>query len=309
MFLKTSFSTLTKAPANLSSISELLSSSSFRWAVGGWSFFIAENVVLSENRSFIIEKLGGDEDVYHYVYGACSTFAVGSIFYGYRYKVKPASYSALSAPVIPKRFLAGAFLFQGVGAILASQSLPKLQIPFYLGSSSKQEIENIPTATSNNSTTNNKWKVRCPFDFSDSKSFTTGGTDSAYEPRGLDRVSRHPGLWSFGLLGLGNSFLYPHNIPQQLWFAMPIAVALIGGAHQDSRFRRGMGGNLPNDVDCKTSNIPFAAMIAGKQDGGDIQQSFVSLIEEGKGLNAVLALSAVGGWVLRRGRGAIPRFA
>ena len=35
--------------------------SALRWAVGGWCFFIAENVLLSHNRAAVIEALGDDE--------------------------------------------------------------------------------------------------------------------------------------------------------------------------------------------------------------------------------------------------------
>ena len=35
-----------------------------RWVGGGWTLFITENLVLSENRSRIIEATGGDERRY-----------------------------------------------------------------------------------------------------------------------------------------------------------------------------------------------------------------------------------------------------
>jgi len=44
-------------------------------------------------------------------------------------------------------------------------------------------------------------------------------------------------------------------------FAMPLAFALIGGMHQDYRYRRGMGGNLTPEVDNKTSAVPFLALL------------------------------------------------
>ena len=53
----------------------------FRWAVGGWSFFIAENVIISQNRADIIAALGDDakETRYHILYGSCSSLATASM--------------------------------------------------------------------------------------------------------------------------------------------------------------------------------------------------------------------------------------
>ena len=50
-------------------------SPAMRWAVGGWSFFIAENAILSENRSFLIDSLGDSYvvTVPHTAVRACMT--------------------------------------------------------------------------------------------------------------------------------------------------------------------------------------------------------------------------------------------
>ena len=47
-----------------------------KWAAGGWTFFILENAVLSENRTYLIQQLGDDQ--YHAVYGTSKVG--GSIF-------------------------------------------------------------------------------------------------------------------------------------------------------------------------------------------------------------------------------------
>ena len=53
-----------------------------KWAVGGWTFFIAENVLISENRDYLRSALRGadgsaeDGDFrYHALYGPISTAA------------------------------------------------------------------------------------------------------------------------------------------------------------------------------------------------------------------------------------------
>ena len=70
-------SLLTPTRRQLSVAAAPAEASTMRWAVGGWSFFIVENVVLSENRARVIALLGDDEreSRYHALYGSLSTAA------------------------------------------------------------------------------------------------------------------------------------------------------------------------------------------------------------------------------------------
>lgn len=52
-----------------------------RFFIFGWGLFCTENLVLSENRTFIIEKLG--LSTYRSIYGTFSTISMASIAYGY----------------------------------------------------------------------------------------------------------------------------------------------------------------------------------------------------------------------------------
>ncbi len=156
-----------------------------------------------------------------------------------------------------------------LGAIMASQAIPKMQ---------------IPVAVANNSSL----QVRCPFDFTDSK-----GIDDTLH--GLERITRHPGLWSLGMIGLGQACLSA-TLPQRLWWCGPAAVAWLGGAHTDSRFQRGLGGTLTPEYESRTSNLPFGAMISGRQGGG----SWQALTQEIKPLNAMVAVTASSLWILRK---------
>ena len=292
-----------------------------RWAAGGWSLFIAENLILSENRTWLIEQLG--DDGYHGLYGTLSTVAMGSVAYGYRYRVRGAGPFAFAPGTRPSPpALAASFVLQALALGMASQSAPKLQIPVELvgggsddrpaasGSISGSDPATGRGAPAATRESGSRFKIRCPFDFTDSRSQTgvAKGTPAqlradgqTVDLHGLDRVTRHPGLWSFGLLGLGNALLVP-SIPTRLWLSMPAVVALIGGSHTDSRHRRGMGGQLCEQVDEVTSNIPFLAMLMGRQDGG-VVDSFVALGDELKVLNGALAAAAAALWVARRGRG------
>ena len=279
---------------------------SVKWAVGSWSLFIAENFILSENRTTLISHFGDDN--YHYIYGLCSTAAVSSIAYGYQYKIKgqgPMLWK-IGAPV-PVSGKITAFILTSIGLGLISQSAPKLQIPLeYIDESSAKESTETRTNTTPAppqipSQSGSKWKVRCPFDFTDTRSSSLEG---GVELHGLDRITRHPGLWSFGLLGMGLSYMSP-SVPTRAWLFMPVMVALIGGEHTDSRHRRGMGGHLIPELDEKTSNVPFLAILSGKQ--GNISEAISNMYDEIKVLNGLIALGAAGSFVLSKGRGSAGR--
>jgi len=257
--------------------------------------FIAENFILSENRTYIISKVG--DDVYHGIYGTFSTIAMGSVFFGYFKKVKnaqPMLWNISQSAPLPAKI--GSFVCMSIGMGMISQMPPKIQIPVhYASSTDAQQLATSAAVTiaAPEQQVEKGWKVRCPFDFTDNK-------DTNSPVHGLERITRHPGLWSFGLLGLGNALLVP-SLPQRLWLSMPLMVALVGGAHTDSRFRRGMGGTLNEEYDEATSNIPFLALFSGAQ--GNVVDRLQDFAEEVKPLNLALAVGVSGLWVLRKGRG------
>lgn len=143
---------------------------------------------------------------------------------------------------------------------MASQALPSFQ---------------LPVAPNEHGT----FRVRCPLDFTHA---TAGG---------LERISRHAGLWTLAFWGMGNACFQAHPA-RVCWNLGPTAVALLGGSHADSRFRRGIGGTL-NDEE-STSNVPFWAML---QQG---PSSFVALARETKPLNAAIGVSLALAVVARR---------
>lgn len=254
-----------------------------RWAVGGWTLFVVENAVLSENRTWLIDSMGDDN--YHAFYGTCSTIATVSIGFAY-YRI-----TGKNPPIPPqlRRWKAntsppiitgiGSWMCTSVGLVMASQVAPSFQIPIsFSGGPPGSSQMNL--------------QVRCPFDFND-RQFESS---DPLEPRGISRISRHPGLWSFGLMGMGQSFIAP-SVPLQIWWLGPALVAWLGGSHTDSRFRRGMGGTLHPEYDSQTSNLPFLAMITGRQIG-----CWEGLGNELKPLNATIALFASSAWVFRRMR-------
>ena len=325
-----------------------------QWAIGSWSFFILENVVLSENRTYIISQIfHNNDDYYHYLYGLCSTTAVTSIGYAYYKHIKPFSCDKMNEKLLlwnakqlvrdnavkmlvplQNRILSFGVLSLGLGLI--SQTFPKLQIPLeYIGSGiggniddnqqnvsrNNQDGELPSSSTSSTTLENKKWKVRCPFDFSDSKSrnqqyqLSSSSSSSSstnnntmihqkltiHDIHGIDRITRHPSLWSFGLSSLSLSFLSP-CIPTRIYFAMPLLMSLIGGYHNDSRFRRNIGGSINKDYDSLTSNVPFYAWIVGRQGDDRIRLIRDFYDHEVKGLNLVLGIGVAALFVVRKGR-------
>merc|ERR1719253_38764 len=264
----------------------ILSYPSIKWAVGSWGFFIAENFILSENRNLIISEIGDDN--YHYAYGTCSTIAVSSIIYTYFRKL-PIEPLRFVSHAVPSSSLALGVILQSLGWCIASQVVPKFQIPV-----SREYNTNI-SSNSNSpiAEPSAKWKVRCPFDFTHNS--VTNNSNNDEQPRGIDRISRHAGLWSMAFISAGHGILLP-SIPKTIFFSMPMFVALLGGAHIDSRFQRGMGGSYDKLYQEQTSNIPFLAMVMGKQ-GSD---ALYKLCEEGKGLNALFGMCVAVGLVMRR---------
>jgi prenyl protein peptidase len=250
--------------------------------VGGWSFFIVENAVLSENRSFLIDQLGAGcadkeegEMRYHLLYGSISTAACASIAYGFMRKVRnttPLMWPLATSP--PPLRLALSFGLQAMGLAGFAQALPRMRSMY---GEAEQPEKIVGPATGKPKST----VLRCPMDFTgnDELKLQTDGV------HGLERVTRHAGLWSFAAVMAGAAVATP-SVPQAAFLSMPLLVALIGGEHQDSRGRRGIGGSLPAEIDAKTSNIPFLAIISGAQGDG----AFEALYNESKGVNAAVGM-------------------
>lgn len=276
-----------------------LGTPAMRWAVGGWSFFIAENIILSENRDALQSLLGSSFN-YHCLYGGLSSFATASILYAYVKRAReaaPLQWPLAAAP--PRMRLLCGLGLQALGLAGLSQALPRLQLPFgpsSLDANSPAAAVAAPTAVTGEQKreSSRAWAVRCPFDFATERELAAGSADGLF---GVDRVSRHAGLWSFALTCLGEACVIP-SVPQAACLAMPCMVALIGGAHADSRYARGMGGDLPPAIAERTSNVPFLALLTGKQGDGALSKLFSEI----KGLNAAAGVAAAALWTLRRAR-------
>mmetsp|Transcript_27985 Transcript_27985/g.66298 ORF Transcript_27985/g.66298 Transcript_27985/m.66298 type:complete len:100 (+) Transcript_27985:847-1146(+) len=76
-------------------------------------------------------------------------------------------------------------------------------------------------------------------------------------------------------------------------FSGPALMALIGGWHQDTRFRKGSGGVLTPEMEAATSHLPFVALLSGRQ-------SWQALASEMQLENAGVAVSLAAVLYLRR---------
>ena len=262
--------------------------SGIKWIAGGWVLFLGENLVLSENREWICEKYG--ENLYHGVYNTLSSAACLSILFGFvKHKGTGYKWANFEKGSAPRSLRGCSILFQSFGMLCFSQLLPKLQVPIALDSGSKKEqasssnsesiqdhsIRALEESPKTQSQAKFTFKARCPMDF---RSKPDLSPDAVY---GIERITRHSNLWALASLGVGTALVTPFLV-ESMFYAGPILLATIGTAHQDSRFRRNMGGSLSPEKESITSNIPFLALISGRQDWNQ-------LFEEIKWLNGGLA--------------------
>ena len=272
-----------------------------RWVLFGWTAFIAENLVLSENREAIIERINAVN--YHRMYNTLSTMACASIAYGYfRYgrRQRPMSYGiVMNNNVAPFRNALGrvaVFSLQAVGLAGIYHHLPKLQIPIAF-TDSLQNVGSATTTTgrdkvenasldpihSDSTTTEKSFKFLCPINFKAKGEQHEG----IYGPQ---RITRHPMLFSLGLASIGTA-MYTPFICERILFGFPLLFACIGGAHQDRRFLR--SGQLDLLTYQNTSLLPFHALVDGRQE-------WDTLLNEIKWVNVACGVSTAALLAIKR---------
>lgn len=242
--------------------------------------FIAENLVLSENREELIAYFG--QETYQYTYATLSTVAMGSVCYGCIRHGRGARLWELA----PLGTRTAGFTLQAMGLAGFAQLVPRLQSPV----TQSEELDDAARAEQSARGPSNRrdsiterqegWKVQCPMDF---KGEANAGVPDG-EEHGLTRITRHPTMWCLATLGLGTALVTPFAA-QAVMCTMPAVFAVIGGAHVDMRHRRGSGGTLTPERDARTSNVPFLAFVQG-------QQSWARLVEELKWTNVAAATAA-----------------
>lgn len=164
-----------------------IKSKAVRWIGLGWSAFILENVILSENREYIISRFGDSN--YHNIYNSLSTAACGSIAWGY-FKYGRSNGPTLALPRSKFSVVTGALFFT-MGLVGLSQIPPKLQMPVTIKENQAGTISKEQTVA-----TKGTFQVRCPMDFK-------AGDVPPGTIYGLDRISRHATFWSLGICCAG----------------------------------------------------------------------------------------------------------
>eukprot|EP00808_Paulinella_micropora_P009866 g9054.t1 len=237
--------------------------------VACWTGFLVENVVLTHNREWLIARFGDER--YHQFYNICSTVAVTSIAVGYwKYGRGRGMRHQLytHGNTMPNLCALSAAALGGAGM---AQMAPKLQVPFNLfGDTSPSPRALAPSPSpapvaSSSALSDQPARpparfVRCPIDFTP----TDIPADGVY---GIKRITRHPFFWSWGVCCLAPALTTPLLAEVAMW-SMPILFAAVGTTHQDYRYRRGSGGTLSPEVEAVTSNVPFLALLQGRQDWG-----------------------------------------
>lgn len=82
-------------------------------------------------------------------------------------------------------------------------------------------------------------------------------------PEGIVRITRHPTMWAFGLWAIIH-LIANGDLASLILFGTIAALALIGTALIDARYRDRLTDAWPSFAD-QTSNLPFAAILAGRQ--------------------------------------------
>ncbi len=96
-----------------------------------------------------------------------------------------------------------------------------------------------------------------------SSSYALFRTASRAEPRGLERITRHPFFVGAALLGLGHA-LVAARLVGTVFFAGLAAFALGGAWHQDRKLLAERGASHAAFME-RTSIVPFAAILTGRQ--------------------------------------------
>lgn len=89
------------------------------------------------------------------------------------------------------------------------------------------------------------------------------GREMVRQARGVDRITRHPFFVGLAMVGLAHVFLAPRLVGA-VFMAGFAAVSLLGARHQDRKLLRAKGAAY-GDFVARTSLVPFAAILAGRQ--------------------------------------------
>jgi uncharacterized membrane protein len=123
--------------------------------------------------------------------------------------------------------------------------------------------------------------------------------DSDEPARGMLRVTRHPFLWGVALWGMCHVLVNP-DPPSLLFFGALLGLALLGPPSIDAKRGRAHGARWERFAEV-TSNVPFAAILAGRN---RLVIREIGAWRIALGLGLYLALLALHAWLF--GTSALP---
>lgn len=103
-----------------------------------------------------------------------------------------------------------------------------------------------------------------------------GRQAGAAQPRGVQRITRHPMMWSFALWAAVHAWVSGDARTVALSFAIA-ALALIGARAQDGKKRAQLGGGWVAH-ERATSFVPFGAQLRGRADAGSVYPGTVATL-------------------------------
>lgn len=87
--------------------------------------------------------------------------------------------------------------------------------------------------------------------------------DRVRDPRGVERVTRHPFFAGLALFAGAHVLLVP-TLAQAVFFAGLVVHSVLGAAHQDRKLSARLGAPYQAFL-ARTSSVPFAAILGGRQ--------------------------------------------
>jgi uncharacterized membrane protein len=231
-------------------MSKILGDRGCRWILFGWTFFITENIVLSEYKTTLTtphrskaNDMSHDNDQppryhpeesppllslssYKTLYATLSLLSCSSILYGY------ARYGVNKGPTIASNLtpLLLRMPLQYLGLVGLFYSYPSKYNPVLQKDHNHESLDSSATRHYVQSKIN---------------------------------VSRHPQLMSLSTLALSTALSSKFYTTRLLTIPLPL-FALVGGYHQDVRARR--DGRLKDDKEEKSTLVPFGAYVMGYRD-------------------------------------------
>ena len=130
--MKLNLTTATRAYSTAVAQPGMFKHKGVRLIVGGWTAFILENLIISQNREALVTALGG-EGTYKMLYASISTAACASIIVGYgRFGIGQGPQVGWRAGGL-SRFRMLALPLQAFALMLVSQTVPELSTRRMLG--------------------------------------------------------------------------------------------------------------------------------------------------------------------------------